>query len=366
MTETRTVSLRETLDVNQFQNVGSKIAGLPTPDGFREQVEDDLWETFTGSNTLESDRMEYCDLPEESKSVIGYVEEEDGDQFTPWWLRSFEWTASSRGEELVLEKEWNSNELSKFENFDPDATIIHKPKLRDETILAVLEAFGELHDALDERIGIEHESSELKLPSNIFEIGDKSVRTTGEFESWFNSLLRSCPPIDDELTSLLMINTGVRREAVNDMIPAEILDRIDKLGFSDGEIFERDYHNPLMRVMEIQGVFDLTVPESEKSDDLGGLEALLYRKWTENFDGDREEGNEWIERASDWNPDELEEGKEPMFGRIAFSIPLRLKQGRPVYTTCSVYSQHGPQFGYENRGNKRAVDDIMESSGYLE
>jgi len=83
-------------------------------------------------------------------------------------------------------------ELAKIENLDPKATEIYRPSFRNpngrHTVLDVLKAFENLSAALDERIGIDGESTDSALPQDIFEIGEGSISTTGEFESWFNAL----------------------------------------------------------------------------------------------------------------------------------------------------------------------------------
>jgi len=369
MAETQQASLTEALDINRLRETGAKIAGLPAPEEFKNKVEDDLWQTFTGRKNP-GNSVNYESLSEESKSVIGYVEGKEGKQFIPWWLVSFEWKASSRGEEITLEKGDDFNdELSKLENFDPKATEIHKQSLRNpfnrQTILDVLEGFNDLFEALDERIAIENSSTDLALPSNIFEIEEGSISTTSSFESWFNSLIRVCPPVNTELTALLMVNTGVQREAVEDVVPAELLKRIDELEISNGRIFESDYQQPLEEILGLRQVFDLVVPGTEKFDELGGLEGLFYETWAENYSGDQEI-NQWISRADDRDPDSLDEGQEPIFGSTAFSAPLRLKRGKPIFATLGLYSPTSDKSGYYSRGKRKEVAAVMEANGYLE
>jgi hypothetical protein len=371
MGKTRQAQLIETLDIDRLREVGAKIAGLPAPEEFKNKVEDDLWQTFTGRQNA-GNSVAYDSLSDESKSVIGYVESETGEQFIPWWLVSFEWKASSRGEKITLQRGNDfDDELSKLENFDPKATAIHKPSFRNphnrQTILDVLEGFEDLFESLDERITIDGSSTELSLPSDIFEIEGRSVGTTSSFEAWFNSLIGICPPVNSELTALLMVNTGVRLEAVEDVVPAELLETIDDLEISNGRIFEREYHQPLKKILDLGQVLDLVIPGTEKFDELGGLEGLFYENWAETYSGNKEIG-QWVSQADDWNPDSLDEGQEPIFGSIAFSAPLRLKRRKPIFTTLRLYSPNSDKSGYyqSDRGKRREVADVMGANGYLE
>lgn len=370
MVETQQQSLSKTLDVNRFREVGSKIAGLPDPAQFRKKVENDLWQTFTGSSNPD-DEVEYEALPAESKSVIGYIEREDAEQSLPWWLASFEWKASSRGVKLPLETNDvvnQENELSQFKNFDPEATMIYKPKLQEDTIINVLESFNNLYEALDENIGIKEESTDLVPPSNIFEIEEGTIRTTDRFESWFNSLIQLSPPLSEEFTSLLMVNANVEREAINGVVPEDILEQLKELGFSGDRIFEEEYFDPLTNILDMGQVFDLVVPGSGEYDELSGLEGLFYEIWAENYQGDHEEVAEWIQNASGSHPDELKKGEEPVFGKVALLVPLRLKRKKPIYSTLGLYARSTNKSGYYqgHRGRRREINSIMESNGYLE
>lgn len=366
MTNVQQASLIQTLDKEQFSKVGTKIAGLPSSDDFREQVEDDLWQTLIGSVISDDGTIDYQKLSQESRSVIGYVAD-DGNQSVPWWLNSFKWVASSRGEDLALERESEYNdELSKFENFDPEATTIHKPKFQEQGISNILNAFEKLSETLDDKIGIESRSTTLAVPSNIFEITENSITTSEAFKNWFNSLLEYCPPVNDELTALLIVNTGVRKDALDGVVTEELLDRIEQLGFNDDKIFERDYYQPLVNILELSNVFDLFVPGADRFDALGGLEGILYETWAQHYSGDQEAVSRWITQASDWNPDLLEEGEEPKFGGLAFSVPLYLTYDKPCYTSLHINTSGNRAYpNGPTRDKLRDIREIMETNGYL-
>jgi hypothetical protein len=374
MVETQQISLMDTLDVSRFKNLGATIAGLPDSEEFHRRVEDDLWQAFTGREDIESEEIAYEELSAISKSIIGYAEQE-GTDVVPWWLQSFSWTARARGETLTLGQDGNLDDsLTKFENFDPQATKIEKPRLRtgrgetENEITTALDAFQDLFDALDERIGIENESSEFAFPSRIFEINEQVVRTTSEFEEWFNNLLQCCPPINDDLMTLLMANTGVNREAVDGVIPDEVLDRLTELGFTGSRLHERSYYRPLNKILALDGVFDLVIPRADEFDDLGGLEAQVYLTWAQSYQGDPAEASNWIDRAQVWDPNSLEEGEEAAFGSIAFQMPLWLKYNKPCYVSLSVNSPNSKNQGYSRAGGqdkRREVNKIMQEAGIV-
>lgn len=359
------VSLSEVLTEENLKSVGAKLAGLPTSEQFKKEVEQDLWEKLVGTKGPESDTVDYDSLSEESTSVIGYIETDDDEQKIPWWLASFKWQARSRGESITLQTEQFNDPLSNFENFDPAATQLQKPELQEDTFLKALKNLKTLGDELDEQFDIEEKSAGIEMPSNIFNIEEGLIETTEEFEQWFNDILRLCPPVNDELTALFMVNAGVSWEAAEGIVPEDLLERLKIFGFSSHRISERDYHNPIRYILELNGVFDLTIPVTKDYDGLGMLEALFYEHWAESNQNRSEDVSEWIEQASAWNPDNLESGEEPIFAKVAFTTPLRLSHNSPIYTTLRYTSSENRYF--RNDGDKRReINEIMSSNGLLE
>ena len=375
MIQSEQVRVSEILEPERFRAVGAKIAGLPDASEFCSTVEDDLWRAVIGESESDLEAIAYGELPEKSKSVIGYVDGEAGDEI-PWWLQSFAWEVTSRGEKLTLGEEDNySDNLEKFENFDPQATTLHKPELQngysdpERQITELLEKLDDLHEALDDRIGIDDQTSALALPSRIFEIKEGIVRTTSEFESWFNDVLQCCPPINAELTTLLMVETGLERESLEGVISETTLEQLTHFGFLEDGSSKGDYYRPLKKILALDGVFDLRVPHADEFDELGGLETLLYSTWAENYEGDSEKAGEWIERAHEWYPDRLDEGETPLFGSIAFETPLRLQYGMPGYVSLHINSPYSDNNGYSRGGDRkklREINEIMSDAGFLE
>jgi len=350
------VSLTGTLTEENLRTVGEKIAGLPTGDEFKRAVEDDLWREFTGMEEP-PESIAWDELPEDSKSIVGYVDEEE--ETVPWWLGSFEWVASSRGEII----EGLSDNLSNLENFDPMATEVQKPELGNKRLVTVLDKFHELGDTINDNIRIDTEVEHL-LPSNIFEIPDGRVRTTDEFTEWFDGVIQLCPPFNEVLTSLLMVNSNVRVESIEGLVSEELLEKLDSIGVIDGgRIYQEKYHGAINRILRsVTGVFDVYLPARD-------LELLFYQRWAENY---REEGiSEWISRAS--YSGTLEKGEEQRFGKISLYVPIRLTlyhirdynseyRPRVIYTTCGMNTGGG----YPSRNKSGKITRIMGSTEVLE
>jgi len=372
--ETKQTTLTETLTEERIREVGEKIAGLPDGEEFEENVEDDLWQKFVGDDNLEeNESVEWDDLPDESKSVIGYMDK-DGTE-VPWWLESFRWEVKSRGETI----DNLGPNLSDLPNFDQTATKIHKPELADDKITKVLNSFSQLGETIDKNVGIE-QKQDYSLPSEVFEITGETVRTTEDFRNWFESLLGLCPPFNEVLTSLVMVNSNVKVEAVEGVVPDELLATLEDIGViddSDTRIYESGYHEPITSgslnwdaILTTESIFDCTLPS-----DVDSLELLFYRNWAENYDGDKERMSEWIEKASKTVPDSLETGEHKKFGLVALNAPLLLSVGdsapddKVKYTTLGLYAKSTNKSGYyegQTQRRRRKIDQIMRSTDLLQ
>jgi hypothetical protein len=353
--ETKQASLTETLTEERIREVGEKIAGLPTGDEFMQKVEEDLWQKFVGDDNLEDDEsVEWDDLPDKSKSVIGYVDEEGTE--VPWWLESLKWKASSGAETMYID-----DSLSVFGN--TNLTEIHQPRL-DENITSVLSSFDRLHEAIDERVGINGENSDYSLGEDIFRMSDGKVETTNTFKEWFENLLGLCPPYNRELTSLLMVNSNVRREVVREAFSDgdDILETLESVGYSGEKIREEEYRTPLADIMrEMDGVFDIDIKLPEG---ISTLEILFYESWAENYYVD-EDRLKWLDKANG-KPINLFDGEETMFTREAFELPLRRTRRGLVYVTWS--ESDGFQDAndrYSTAGERSRIhEEIMHPSNF--
>ena len=363
MVVTQQVSLTEALDIERFKELAPKLADLSDPDSFQEKTESDLWQIITGDASYSDGSIEYGDLPDRSKALIGYTAEGE----IPWWLHSFSWSATSHGETISLDSE---DELAKFEDFDPQHTTIHKPQLQanteddEEEIVMVLEAFEDLYEALPDDVRTETEVSETDLPGQVFEIEEGVIRTTEAFEEWLHTLLQLSPPLNDQLTALLMADVGLEREALQQIMSQTLLDRLDEVGLGKDRISNGDYREHLRKIMALNGVFDLEVPQTSEYDELGGLEGLFYQTWAQSFTGDAESAAEWIEKAHD-QPDDLETGMQGAFAESVFDLPVQLDRGMISYATLRVTKSHLRYYSSEF-GKRDEIDEIMRMNGFLE
>jgi hypothetical protein len=365
--ETEQVSLTDALSEKRIREVGEKIAGLPTAEEFEERVEDDLWREFTGMDEPPEESIAWDELPDESKSIFGYVDEEE--ETVPWWFKSFRWEVESRGESIHE----IGDRLSTIRNFDASTTTVKKHILADNSIFKVLKQFHELGEAIDDNIGVRTER-DYTLPSEVFEITDGCLKTTSEFKSWFEDLLGLCPPFNEVLTSLVMVNSNVKVEAIKDLVPDGLLTTLENMGVIDesGErVYESRYHEPIAGgsstrdaiLKNMGGVFDRTLPP-----DVDSLELLFYRSWAENYDGDKERLSKWIQKASKSKPSSLRPGEEQNFGAVSFGIPLRLTTysrsggSRMIYTTGGM-NRSGK---YPSGSNIVQINKIMRSAGFLQ
>jgi hypothetical protein len=366
--ETEQVSLTDALSEESIREVGEKIAGLPTAEEFRQTVEDDLWSEFTGIDEPPEDSIAWDELPDESKSIFGYVDEEE-EETVPWWFESFRWEVESRGEKI----DEVGDRLSALRNFDASTTTVRIHGLADESIVTVLKQFHELGEAIDDNIGVQTERDNT-LPSEVFEITDGTLKTTSDFKNWFEDLLGLCPPFNEVLTSLVMVNSNVKIEAIEDLVPDELLITLQNIGViheSRERVYESRYHEPIAGGLSTRdailknmgGVFDRTLPP-----DVDSLELLFYRSWAENYDGDKERLSKWIQKASKSKPSSLRPGEEQNFGAVSFGIPLRLTTysrsggSRMIYTTGGM-NRNGE---YPSGSNIRGINKIMRSAGFLQ
>lgn len=360
MTKSNKVSFLDALSEKKIKRLTSKLSGLPTHSRFKEKVEQDIWETFVGQENQEEDVVKYNSLPEISKSIIGYIESEEGETKKPWWFTWFNWEATSRGETINL--------IGQFENFDPKTTKIHKPEFSDDGFLKTLKSFKRVQEELEKHIDIEDGQTQLDIPDNIFKISKNKIETTGEFEEWFNNLLQLCPPINESFTVLFVANNNVSWESTDGILSKETVKRLKDLGFDDTKVYNETYYKNLNKVLLLSGVFDLTVPQEEKYDDLNPLESLLYETWVKNNQDKKEDLKNWIKNVSSSEPDKLEAGEESNFVSDLFNAPFRIDRSKPIYITLSVYAPGSDGSGYykSNWGKRREINQIFKSYGFVE
>jgi len=351
--ETKQASLTETLTEERVRRVGEMIAGLPTGDEFRQAVEDDLWREFTGMDKPPEESIEWEELPEVSKSIFGYVDEEE--ETVPWWLESFKWEAHTyAGTSVDI-----GDSLSKFGK--APVKEISSPILQESGIIQSLNSFKELWQSIDEHSEwrLEGEESDYTLPTDdtgLFEISINRMETTDEFSRWIEEKFPSLsPPFNEELTALLMVNSNVKRDFIEEVAPDRLVQTLENVGLSGERIFNEDYHSQLVDILDkMGGIFHVSLPD---------LELLFYKRWVENYNG---EMDNWIEmaittaeiKADKPSGGDIDPVEEERFAQVAFTLPLRVgtNSNTLIYTTCKVGEN-----GYYKSGFKE-IEGVMESA----
>ncbi|AKB84513.1 hypothetical protein [Methanococcoides methylutens] len=319
-----TITMEEALSENRLQKLAIKLNSIPTADEFKEKVEKDLWEMLVKPEDYEEEEIKYVNLPEKSKKIFGYILDEEGDEELPWWFTSFEWEVRTIGVgEETIDIEMLRDD---FQHFVIDRTYIKKPRLKvnyysDCNICNILSKFGDFFEELKDRTNpdIKQDSeTKLELPQNIFAFEDGGIITTSEFKEWFESLAKLSPPFNEELTALLMMNTGVKEDIAREILPENLMDRIDNIGLVNDSIFNNKYFEPLVEIIrDCWKLFDLEVPYlGKKYKNLQPLEAALYESWLENNKDFAKKNKEWLRLRK--TPHQVP------YAKIAFKSPIML------------------------------------------
>jgi hypothetical protein len=342
---TRSVQIEGSLSEEKLNEFCAQLTSLPTPKEFKQQAEADLWRIVTGGSELESnDSVTYEDLPESSKQLIGTIES-DGNR-VPWWLNDFDWMATSPGAEEITLSE--SQDLSIFEKFAPEQAVIKKPRLRNHNrsrksndIYDALNNFEEIQKELKEHLNVGEEKDELYLPDEIFIQQDKGIRTTTEFQDWFNSVITLCPPFNEQLTALLMLNSKAKFDLARENLPEEIVASIKNLGLvTNGEIhnsafFQQIASKPYFGSESSQQllrydwkVFDLEVPYIyDEYDHLTPLEAALFESWVED-------NKEFAEKHTDYLMNTTI-SSQTEYTRVGQQAPVTKERGKSKFVTLT-------------------------------
>jgi len=376
MVETTSVSLEDALADDKFEKLAPKLAALPNSSEFETLVEDALWKEF-GGDTGE-DSLEYVHLPEESKSILGWNEE---DESVPWWLEDFEWTArmgsKEEGEFVKLD---SVDSLGTFEkNFDPRRTSIDRPVL-EESVASILCGFDRLKEELDDWFENRDFTGETEFPDEVFIINSGVVETSTSFRDWFyDDLLPLCPPFNETLTALFMANTNITVDALRKAYDEEFQNRLQEIGlYTDVKnsheterVYNKEYYKGLNKSLTYgrERVFDCCLgnPEFER---LGPLEEEFYKSQYRQVD----DGGEitWLRRVAKNDPSQLEEGEEYSFAEVAFQYPVSLEyypskfnKPKPKYITLGINrTVNGDSSGYGSSPGK--LYDINELLGLAE
>jgi hypothetical protein len=369
MAETISVTLEDALSDDKFEKLAPKLAALPTSSEFKELVEDSLWKELGGGS--EEDSLEYNRVPEESKSIIGWNEEEES---VPWWLEDFEWVArigsKEAGEQIKLD---SVDALKTFEqNYDPERTLIDKPKL---TTTSILGGFDKLKKELHTKFEDRDFTGETEFDREMFVFHDGRVETSTSFRDWFyEDLLPLCPPFNETLTALFMSNVNITVETLREVYDEEFQNRLQEIGLYTDDtdeterVYNKGYYKGLKNILTYQRdrIFDCRLgnPEFES---LGPLEEEFYKSQYEQLDGSSE--MTWLQEVSKNDPSQLEAGEERLFANVAFQYPVSLEyheskfdSPKPKYITGGINKTiRGDSSGYGKSPQK--LDEINELLG---
>lgn len=335
------VELTTELSEDTLREFLVELRSVPTPDHFQETVERAMWNVVAPNDAVATtEELDYEAIRDTHGDLIGYVDESN--RRLPWWLEDFKWTVSGGSFELELTEQYDKS-LADFEDLPQGETRVIDISLNSEIqLLETLEAFHtiqtELIEALPPSIATDLESGgnddSPEFPESPFVTpAEKDViETSREFRTWMDHVIDCCPPVNGPLTALLMAQTGIRKEIVEDILErdvVEVLNRINLFTEVKGELqaYNQNYHDPLMTLLATRPVFDINFREIEE-DGLEHLERAFYETWAANTDRIPNAGR-WFARASQ---DKINEksGEYLEFARIAFRIPLSLNKHRDI------------------------------------
>lgn len=371
---TKTIQMKESLSEKKLETLGSQLKSLPTAEEFKQKAETDFWKMFAGQSHSDEEEVDYENLSDSSKKLIGTISSDSEEVKIPWWFEEFKWAATSIGEkEIALNAE---DRLARFQEFVPRETIIKRPELLHERmgtsndIYGALENSKAIHEELAESLDFdfeEREDTSLSLPDNMFTTQNGGIRTTSDFREWFDSLVNLCPPFNEQLTVLLMLNTKVEEDISEEILPPDLIALIRAVGMTNNSrIYNENYFKPLESLITYQWqVFDLHIPYiNETYDYLSPLEAALFESWAENNPQFVNENKSifYIDEANRPSPID----NEARYAQIAFRSPLTRKKGRSVFITLSLRSNGRYSTSSGEQGKRREIDKILESYAGIE
>lgn len=346
---TERVELTEALSEERVSDLVTKLRDLPDGAAFQESVEQDMWESLGG--TMSEDEIAYEKLPQESRSIIGFVE----DDTLPWWLEEFDWTVDYLGETIELSEEG----LANFEDADPSRAWLRRPTLADDGVTSVLDAFSAVEELLTEQLDIEASNGGYSFPDSVFAIEDGRIETTDEFGDWYSVLLQYFPPTEPLLTVLFLANSRIPTNIAHEVFPDKILSLLDSYGFTDGDSVEnKTYRYQLNTLVKFSGVcFDRRVALERNTGPLGPMEYLLYEQWGNDVGSDSTI-RKWINRAATDEPQQVDAAKLAQFAEFGLTSPIILHGNKPGFITVGFYADNS---GYYNSDSGRlaSVQEIL-------
>lgn len=366
MTEPTQRTLRDALDTDRISDLSRELAALPTGAQFNDYVEDALWRTITDGHATSETQISYADLPSESRSLFGYIETGE-DRKLPWWFDQFDWTVTERGDDLTID---SVEDVERLTNYDSDTLTVKKPthtkQVGRETVADILDQFEDVQTELEGRLDLDREHSDNDLPDEVFEVADRTLRSTSAFSEWFNRLLTYCPPMNTPLTALFLVNTNIEYEAITDLVPEETHTLLNQFVVTDGVVYNNALQQAVERILLLEAPYDLSLPVETDANALEPLGARFYQTWA-NETTATTELRRWVQEAAADVPGRIEAGEQTQFGVSALTAPLRAERDRPVFTTLNLYAASNSDASYQKsiRDELEEIRGIFEGNGYL-
>ncbi len=374
-----TIPMEECLDIKKFEELAEELSKLPTAEEFCKKAEDQLWDLVAKT---EEDQKIYKSLDSRSKKLIGYTVDDKGEVVLPWWLKSFDWHIQEAGGEYKkIDRKFLKNDMEKYhvDCYIKKPIYNQKCSHSDSKLPDLLSTFDwickEIQKAFD--LSDPDDTYEKDTPDIFFEWTDNGIRTTDEFKRWFDHILSLCPPCQPQLTSLLMLYSGVdiqRLEIDNDESLIKLIRPLNELS----------NHPKIVELSNINGVFDVKIDYPDGYSDYHGLtplEILFLIAFKESFDeiGNKDKRiiREWITKASDDirnENDYLGDSDLREFAAIALAVPIYIETGKPERKMPSLLFSRGRRTNYpidkmgtyKNYNKIYSIRELLKALGLLE
>lgn len=236
-----------------------------------------------------------------------------------------------------------------------------------------------IKDEIGRNLGTNLElSGSNNIPDTFFERDDTGVRTTDKFKNWFDSILNLCPPVQPQLTSLLLLYSKVKADLAKEFLGDEITQNLGEIGMIDNfnNISNIQLINKISWLTEIEGVFDLRIkpPEELQDINLPALQILFFKAFSTSMkevdSKTQQKVKSWFEKALSKGGMSLGEEDEREFGSIAHFSPLYLEgRNRPtVLFTGGRYAESNKERRglYRERSRVSAIRTLLKRLGILE
>jgi hypothetical protein len=378
----------DVLEPEVIKPLTNKLRELPTHEGYRQAVEDELWEIIVSDvDSVDSFSIHVADLSPEKQGLIAV--QENGEP--PWWMRCFNWEFFSERQGTWTVPE---NAVSGLSGYEIETTIVNKPEYNTTRsgsvfrVLRALDAFQEKFEEylesanapLDDEQASDYEMSFPEFPiDNIFQFAKPEVDsersnivTTGKFDEWFTFLSSLCPPVEPTLTGLVYAQAGVDMEVIEGedgsgwVLDPGAVSRLKNIGLYDkSTTANRTYQGSLRQLLKFSSEFDrrLNVESTPAEKHLSPLEMLLYHDWAH-----RTEATEVIEQLIEYATESYcasvrEELNNKEYAEAMVSSPIHGTYNRPTFVSLS---RSGGSYGDEGEEVQEIQDVLREAGLYAE